>query len=362
MLKTTNGGVNWTALNAGTSEMINSVFFFNENTGIICCNSGVIKRTIDGGANWNSSASGTTSHLYAISFSNNNNGICCGSSGTLLWTTNSGVNWSVAVEGFLSSYYGIHMVDANTGYAAGVNTIFAPLIARTTNGGMNWNYSSFYINSNEGNLRDIHFLSGTEGFAVSNVWNGQGGISYTTNAGSNWTSQLFTSALNSLDFPTGNIGYAVGYSGSILKTTDRGASWVSQTSGISDILRSIDFVDSLTGYATGDNGRILKTTNGGVTALNGNTGTIPDGFALHQNYPNPFNPGSKIKYQLSRTSPVRISVFDVLGCEIAILIHKIQKPGVYEIDFDGSKYPSGIYFYILEAGDYRETRKMMLVK
>jgi hypothetical protein len=59
---------------------------------------------------------------------------------------------------------------------------------------------------------------------------------------------------------------------------------------------------------------------------------------------------------------VKISIFDVPGCEIKVLVDEVQSPAVYEIDFDGSDYPSGIYFYRIETVDFKQTRKMMLIK
>ena len=94
---------------------------------------------------------------------------------------------------------------------------------------------------------------------------------------------------------------------------------------------------------------------------------IPSQFELSQNYPNPFNPTTKIKYSIpnigaSLTESVRLTVYDVLGNEIRTLVNKIQQPGSYEVRFDASGLPSGIYFYLLKAGNYIETKKMILMK
>jgi len=88
----------------------------------------------------------------------------------------------------------------------------------------------------------------------------------------------------------------------------------------------------------------------------------PSSYLLGQNYPNPFNPSTNIRYQIANAGYVTLKVFDILGKEIAVLVNKNQKPGTYEVTFDGESYPSGIYFYRLEAGDFSETRKMILVK
>jgi hypothetical protein len=89
---------------------------------------------------------------------------------------------------------------------------------------------------------------------------------------------------------------------------------------------------------------------------------MPDVFYLSQNYPNPFNPVTVIKYQIPEVSFVSLKVYDVLGREISILINDEKSAGSYTVELDGSKLTSGIYFYRLIAGDFIETKSMMLMK
>jgi hypothetical protein len=89
---------------------------------------------------------------------------------------------------------------------------------------------------------------------------------------------------------------------------------------------------------------------------------IPSDFKLEQNYPNPFNNSSKFLVRISKLSRVKISVYDMLGREVGALVNEELKPGVYEVEFDGTNYPSGVYFYQLSAGEFRETKKMVLIK
>jgi hypothetical protein len=271
------------------------------------------------------------------------------------------LNWTIAANGFLSSYYGVFMFNPAAAYAGGVNTIFQPLLARTTNGGANWSYSAFYLNSNEGNLRDFYFFTSSEGIAVSNVWDGRGGISYTSNSGANWTTQFTVNALNSVDF-SGNTGYSAGINGSIIKSTDAGVTWITQSSGVSAVLRSVDFVDSVTGFICGDGGTILKTTNGGVLALEPVSAQIPEEFSLLQNYPNPFNPSTTISFKIPEEGFVELRIFDLLGREVAVLVNELIKPGEYETIWIAEEIPAGVYFYRMISGVYSETRKMMLIK
>jgi len=85
-------------------------------------------------------------------------------------------------------------------------------------------------------------------------------------------------------------------------------------------------------------------------------------YSLSNNYPNPFNPSTTIKFQIPELSIVTLKVYDVLGNEIAILVNEEKPAGNYEIQFDATAFPSGVYFYKLQAGSFVETKKMVLMK
>jgi hypothetical protein len=89
---------------------------------------------------------------------------------------------------------------------------------------------------------------------------------------------------------------------------------------------------------------------------------IPSTFALHQNYPNPFNPSTTISYDLPVRARVKLVIYNLLGQEVATLVNGEQEPGRYNVKFDASGLPSGIYFYRLEAGKFVDVKKMILVK
>lgn len=90
--------------------------------------------------------------------------------------------------------------------------------------------------------------------------------------------------------------------------------------------------------------------------------TTPSTFSLEQNYPNPFNPGTKISWQSPVSSLQTIKVFDVLGTEVATLVNEFRNAGNYEVNFNASNIPSGVYFYRLQVGNIIETKKMILMK
>jgi len=122
-------------------------------------------------------------------------------------------------------------------------------------------------------------------------------------------------------------------------------------------------------------GNVIRTVVSGVSAwhiskvtLSSTTGIQNESqnhhvrFAIKQNYPNPFNPTTKINYQISELSFVKIKVFDVLGNEVATLVDEYKPAGEYEVEFKGNTLPSGVYFYQLNTGSYVETKKMVLMK
>jgi len=106
----------------------------------------------------------------------------------------------------------------------------------------------------------------------------------------------------------------------------------------------------------------LTLTRGVDTGIEDNNGGLPHNVELNQNYPNPFNPTTTIKYALPSRSNVRLTVYNILGRRVAVLVNKVQSAGNYMINFDASKLSSGMYFYRLEAGSKTLTQKMILIK
>jgi hypothetical protein len=89
---------------------------------------------------------------------------------------------------------------------------------------------------------------------------------------------------------------------------------------------------------------------------------IPAEFALYQNYPNPFNPSTTIQYSVKERASVELVLYDILGRQVVVLVNEEQDAGYYKINFNAGRLASGIYFYRIQAGNFIETKKMILLK
>ena len=108
--------------------------------------------------------------------------------------------------------------------------------------------------------------------------------------------------------------------------------------------------------------RVIDSLKQIETSVEAEKQVTPKDFALNQNYPNPFNPSTVISYQLSVISNVKLSIFDMLGREVATLVNEKKPAGSYAVQWNAMGMPSGIYFYRLQAGTYAETKKLILLK
>lgn len=105
----------------------------------------------------------------------------------------------------------------------------------------------------------------------------------------------------------------------------------------------------------------LVVTYQGATGVH-EPGSVERAYSLGQNYPNPFNPSTTISYTLQRRSPVSVAVWNTLGIRIATLVEGEQEAGSHTVVFDGTAYTTGVYYYRLRAGDFTETRKLLLIR
>ncbi|HSU85446.1 MAG TPA: YCF48-related protein [Chthoniobacterales bacterium] len=266
ILKSTDAGMTWNALLSGTANALYDIYLFNDIEGVAVGDGGVILRTTDGGATWVTVASGVRDSLRSVSF-NGSNGICGGLSQDILYSTDSGASWHVSQKGFFGGgFFGAHMLSPTLGFVTGQNSIFQGLQGTTVDGGVHWTFHTFYFDGNEGSADDTFFFDDMTGVTSGVLFDGTGAIARTANGGTDWNSTLFPQGMQGIDFPKPETGFAVGFVGTILKSGDLGLSWTAQTSGTSFDLFDVHFAsDGLTGLAVGAAGTILRTSNGGQT-------------------------------------------------------------------------------------------------
>ena len=348
LLKTTNGGVNWNSLNIGTIPGLWDVCFLNDDTGWIIGDKGTVRKTTNGGLNWIQQITDLSDHNKAF-FLNPDTGWVTGLN--TFATTNGGNNWLQMSNTLLSSY-AVNFLNANTGFI----TTYYSLIHKTTNGGVNW--QRVFEGAFHTYIYEIFFINDLTGWAVGD----NNGVQKTTNCGDNWMVLNYPDDSKTVYFKDVNTGWLGGY-GVMFKTTNSGIDWVLQSLPVSFMgyIYGLSKSNDSTLWAAGGTGYLFKTTNGGVGIEQIST-EVPNEYKLWQNYPNPFNPSTVIRFSLSVVSLSTLKIFDITGKEVATLVNEKLAPGTYSIEWNAAGYPSGVYFYQMSAGDFRETRRMILTK
>jgi parallel beta-helix repeat protein/predicted outer membrane repeat protein len=263
ILKTINGGFDWTTQTLGANSYLSSVYFTDANTGYVVGVYGIILKTNNGGLTWNTQTTGTNSTLYAVYFTSKDTGYAVGGNsydtGTILKTTNGGSTWTQQTSGTIYNLYAVYFINSYTGYAVG----HYGTILKTTNGGINWIAQNSGSTSNS--LRSVVFINENTGYAGgTNTSMARGTILKTTDGGVSWSSQVFINSnnVNSIIIINADTAYAVGQisgiSGKIFKTVDGGENWSINSIGNSNSLYSVYFTNSNTGYIVGDAGTVLK--------------------------------------------------------------------------------------------------------
>ena len=325
---------------------------------------GMISYTSNGGSNWNVSnvyaPSGGYCILHSLATVNRSLAFAGGVDfnlqtgsyrGLVYKTSNNGINWQNIFNVPGTDISDIYFKNANEGILLGYKDLY-----KTTNGGTNFVYTDstpFYSNSFTNPFKDTIFICGKFGKIARSI-----------NGGINWNIYTMPSSsqLNKIIAINSKIVYTCGDSGKVYKTTNAGENWIDQSINQNLRFRDINFFDELTGFIVGDGGRIIRTTSGGPVFVSNPAIFFPNQYSLSQNYPNPFNPTTNINYDLPNHDFVSLRVFDIMGKEMETLVHEKQSAGSYSVTFNASAYPSGVYFYKLETGSFSETKKMMVVK
>ena len=359
IIKTTDGGANWTKLTS--ISFGGPVYFRNANTGYqAAMSSGLLYKTTNGGTSFTPLITGYPSSFRSIYFTGDNTGYLVTTNAKILKTTNAGTNWQ-QIDSTVDAFYAdIFFSDSLTAYVSGYkNSPAGALVKKTTNGGISWSEQTI---SSTLAMTSLHFVNNNTGFAGSNS-SGQN-FFRTTNGGLNWTSGASVNPyINDMYFVNENLGYTCSLFGRFYRTTNGGSNWLQLAVPVDYNIRTL-YHNGNTGvtYVLGAGGMILKSTNGSVTGFGQNENMGPNEFSLKQNYPNPFNPVTKIGFHIPNDGYAKLTVYDITGKEISVLIEGELKQGRFDADFDGSNFPSGVYFYRLQTNEFSSTRKMILIK
>jgi len=152
--------------------------------------------------------------------------------------------------------------------------------------------------------------------------------------------------------------------GTFIVSTDAGINWEQITAPDTSLIFDVMFADSMHGFAVGNEGVILKYDPPRVDNTDNVEVLSNNKFQLEQNYPNPFNPVTTIRFSIPDIQYTTIKVYDVLGNVVSILVSEVIQAGNHSVDFsiDNFKLSSGIYFYQLKAGNFTQSKKMLLLK
>jgi hypothetical protein len=392
----------------------NDVCYVNTDNISIVCDQGVFLQTINSGNGWRKLQLTDDSNLNAIFYADDNIGFIAGDDGRIFKTEDGGNNWT---DISIASYFhikDIFFIDYEYGFAVGSKevridgrTYFLPAILTTTDAGLVWTEKQFNIG---GKLNSVSYLNdgillavGDSGLVLKsndygNTWilesidifanlavvricpdnitilaGDEGTFLYSYDLGENWQIMDAPYYYNIKGACFNTLGEIVAacskevridgrtfYMATIISLDPISNIWTEDFSQIRGKYNSVSFCGPSLSIAVGDSGLIAVFDS--PTIVNGYEGNLIIDFLLEQNYPNPFNSSCAIKYLIPKSSQVTLKIFNTLGEEIEILVNEEKPVGTYEVNWNAANLPSGVYFYRLQAGDFIQTRKMILLK
>ena len=352
VLRSTDSGVNWTKLQL--YGQVNSLFV--SNTNLFAATTVGINRTTDGGVSW-SASTGLPGETYTIDGTETN--LFAGTREYGVYrSTNNGLNWFPTNLSYKSTH-ALAIIGDNIFAGTAFSGVF-----RSTDNGANWNPVNTGIK-----ISAVWAMAvlGTNLF-VSTI---DSCVYLSTNLGTNWTSSnTGLTKQNILSFASsGKHLFAGTYRSGVLLSTDYGASWSSVNTGLpsSTIVRAL-VVSGANLFAGPDSGVWWRQLSEMVTSVENTSTSPPLNFSLGQNYPNPFNPSTSIRFGVPDRSILRLTVYNMLGQPVAVLVNKEVSAGYHEVTWNANA-ASGIYFYRIEttsnenpSKQFLETKKMLLLK
>lgn len=382
--RTTNGGANFVNITGTlTGPEFYAVWGIDANTVLVGDGGAIggtggnakIWRTSDGGVTWTTvlTTGGTLGFFNGIvGLASNRNFLFTQSDGssTQLWatSTNGGVTWTTGTlsAGGATGAAGSLWISTNQIFGHGISG--SVQVAVTTNGGATW---TARVPGLTGNFTSGFAMNDAGSILIAASSTSLPNIGRSTNGGTSWTTVNTGAGLSGLCvlkwIPGTNAGYlsaATGANG-IKRSVDGGATWTSMTTASITGFNDMAFVFTggvVYGYAIAADGSVIKVADNSLTGVDPTNTNTPTEFVLKQNYPNPFNPETVIKFSIPKATRVTLKVYNSIGKEVMTVTDKEYAVGNYieNVNMDG--FSSGIYFYTLTAGDFKETKKMMLVK
>lgn len=348
LLRSTDGGLSWSHLHG--PDVPDYFYTLSAAPGrVIAGTSKGLFSSVDDGVQW-SLLTGALNHpdaeMPVYSVLEHPAGTLYIGTGVGIYRSNDGGrNW--IASGLQAT--AVHGLAADDG-----GTIFAATrsmgVFRSTDNGADWVYSGLDrpdIQTLEVNAAGRIFVGVANGVIISN------------DAGITWSEKTFVAGhVYSLIF-NGNFDVYAGTSGGIYSSSDGGQSW--GYSGLGDQRITDLAYDTYHYLMAGAFDYGVFRSEGIITAV-GNASRTPDGFIVTQNYPNPFNPTTRISFTIPEAGRVTLSIYDILGRQIANLINERKAAGEYAIDWNAESLPGGVYFYRLVAGKISDTKKMILTR
>jgi len=232
------------------------------------------------------------------------------------------------------------------------------LLYRSTDYGLTWIQGS--LGPAAGNIMSLMAAGG-------NVFAGTlgTGIYCSTDSGATWApSDSGLSNQTVYTFAVSGRDIFAGTADGIFLSTNAGESWKAVNEGLAPgtTVNCFTLAGGTLFAGTSNNGVWRRPLSEMTTSVSTQSGEWPTGFRLEQNYPNPFNPTTTIRYGLPGKAHVILCIHNTLGQKMATLVNETQEAGYHDVRFDGRGLASGVYFYRLSAGNYQETKKLLIVR
>ncbi len=378
IVHTSNGGSNWIVQESSINTPIEDLFFINSQTGFAVSNdytsSGtIILRTTNGGINWsNSRYPDTALIIRSVYFLDSLTGFFGGITLTdpvILRTTDRGVSWAHTNIRLAICYdYPVlkfNFLNSLKGYACGGFFDRAGICWQTTDGGLNWTDTCISAEP----LFDIYAVSNDKILIAGGDPEYGSYVYSSSDAGSSWKGFFLNTygiAQRIAARTPAELWIPCAILGKFAVSLDTARNWFSIDAPDHVNVYDTRFINPYTGWSVGlrsDNftGVILKY-NTAVIGIMNEQAPVPDKPMLYQNYPNPFNPVTEISFSLVKTGRVKLVIYDLLGRIAAKLVDEIRQAGTFNEKFDAANLASGIYIYRIETAGFEQSKKMVLVK